>query len=74
MEKIYYYPRMTKQCIEKISDLDYQRLFPDISSPENKWNKSDDKSDEEESIKMIVPCIQFCFVVIYSLWNEREKK
>ena len=32
MDKVYYYSRMTKRCIEKkISDIDYQRLFPDIS-------------------------------------------
>ena len=41
---------MNKQCIEKkISDIDYQKLFTDISSPANTWNMSDGKSDEEES-------------------------
>ena len=42
---------MKNQCIEKTkSDLDYQRVFPEISSPANICNMSDDKSDEEESI------------------------
>ena len=42
---------MTKQCIEKtISDIDYQKLFPEILSPANIWNESDDKSDKEESL------------------------
>ena len=44
-EKVYYYLIMTKQCIEKKLDLDYQRVLPDISSPANTWNMSDDKSD-----------------------------
>ena len=48
-EKVYYYLRITKQCIEKKIDIDYQELFPEISSSWNVWNKSDDKSDEEES-------------------------
>ena len=51
MENFYYYSRMTNQCIEKTKpDLDYQRLFPDISSPSNIWNMSYDESNEEESI------------------------
>ena len=51
MEKYYYYSIMTKQCIEKkFYDTDYQKLFPDISSPVNIWNDSDDESDKEESI------------------------
>ena len=42
MGKVYYYSRMTNQCIEKTrSDLDYQRVFPNISSPANIWNMSD---------------------------------
>ena len=66
---------MTKQCIEKtIPGIDYQRLFPDISSPANIWNESDDKSDEEESISNY--CTSYsdniCFV-ISNLCNEREK-
>ena len=40
---------MTKQCIEKTkSDLDYQKVFPEISSLANIWNMSDDESDEED--------------------------
>ena len=32
MDKVYYLSRMTKKCIEKTkSDLDYQRVFLDIS-------------------------------------------
>ena len=31
MYKVYYYSRMTKQCIEKTTlDLDYHRVFPEI--------------------------------------------
>ena len=49
MEKVYYYLRMTNQFIEKrISYIDYQKLFPDISSPANIWNMYDDESNEEE--------------------------
>ena len=48
IERVYYYSRMTKQCIEKtISDIDYQELLPYLSSPGNRWNISDDRSDEE---------------------------
>ena len=47
MDKVYYYSRMTKQCIKKKkSDLDYQRGFPEVSSLANTWNTSDDESDE----------------------------
>ena len=43
VDKVYYYPRMKKLCIEKTKpDLDYQRVFPDISSPANIWNMSDE--------------------------------
>ena len=66
---------MTKQCIEKTKpDLDYQRVLPDISLPANKWNMSDEKSDEEESISndFTLYSENICFV-ISSLWNEREK-
>ena len=49
MDKVYYYYRMTKQCIEKTkSDLDYQRVLPDVSSLANIRNTSDDEGDEEE--------------------------
>ena len=47
MEKVYYYSRMKKQCIEKTKlDLDYQRVFPEVSSYANIWITSDDESDE----------------------------
>ena len=43
MDKVYYYSRMTKQCIkETIYGFDYYKLFPDISSTSNIWNESDD--------------------------------
>ena len=45
-EFFYYYLRMTEQCIEKISDIDYQKLLPDISSPSNLCNISDEEIDE----------------------------
>ena len=66
---------MTKQCIEKtIFDIDYQRLFPDILSQSNIWNKLDDQSDEEESISndCTLYSDNICFI-ISNLWNEREK-
>ena len=51
MDKVYYYSRITKQCIENTKlDLDYQTFLHDILSPANIWNMSDDESDEEESI------------------------
>ena len=49
IDKVYYYSRMKKQCIEKTkSDVDYQRVFPEISSYANIWNTSDDESDDDE--------------------------
>ena len=39
IENVYYYSRMTNQYIEKtIFDIDYQKLFPEISSLANIWN------------------------------------
>ena len=47
MDKVYYYSIMTKQCIEKTKlDLDYQRVFPEVSSCANIWITSDDESGE----------------------------
>ena len=66
---------MTKKCIEKKkSDIDYQRVFPDILSPANIWNMSDDESYEEESISdyFTLYSEDICFVVS-SFYNEREK-
>ena len=66
---------MTNQCIEgKKSDIDYQRVFPEISSSANIWNMSDDKSDEEDSISFYCTLYSenICFV-ISSLCNGREK-
>ena len=67
--------RMTTQCIEKTkSDLDYQRVFPDISSPASIWKISDDECDGEESISNDSTLYHenVCFAVS-SLCNEREK-
>ena len=63
------------QLIQKtIYDIDYQRLFPDISSPANIWNESDDKSDEEESIPNYCTLYsENIYFVISNLCNEREK-
>ena len=41
---------MTKQCTEKKSDIEYQRVFNEVSSLANIWNTPDEKSDEEEPI------------------------
>ena len=66
---------MTNQYIEKtIYGIDYQILLPDILSPANIWNKSDDKSDEEESISN--DCTLYLYHIIFvmsNLWNKREK-
>ena len=73
MVKVYYYSRMTKQCIEKtISYIDYQKLFPGILSPANIWNESDEKSDEEDSLSndYFEYSENICFFVS-NLWNER---
>ena len=73
MDKVYYFLRITKHCIEKtISDIDYYRLFLEILSPANIWNASDDESDEEESISndCTLYSDNICFVVSNS-WNER---
>ena len=72
MVKVYYYLRITKQCIEKkISDIDYQKLFPDINSTANICNMSDDESDEEElsSNDYTDYSENICFV-ISKLWIE----
>ena len=74
MEKVYYYLIITKQCIgKKKSDLDYQRVLPDISSPANIRNMSDNERDEEESISknLIFYSEDICFF-ISGCWNKRE--
>ena len=60
--------------MRKKSDADYHKLFPEILSPGNIWNKSDDESDEEQLISndCTVYSENICFVVS-KLWNEREK-
>ena len=69
---------MTKQCIEKTkSDLDYQRVFPGVSSFANIWITSDDESDEDEptvptSKDLILYSEHICYV-ISNLWNKREE-
>ena len=75
MDKFYYYSIITKQCIDKtIYDIGYQKLFPDISSPTNIWNMSDDESDEEDSLSNYYTeySDHICFV-ISKLWIEIEK-
>ena len=49
----------------KKSDLDYQRVFPKVSSLANIWNTSDDESDEEEpTLKdSILYSENICFVI-----------
>ena len=66
---------MTKHCIEKKkSDLEHQRVFPDVSSLSNIWNMSDDESDEEYSISnnLTLYYENICSVMS-SLWNRREE-
>ena len=60
MEKGYYYSRMTNQCIEiTISDIDYQRLLPYISSPANIYGTSRmTKLIKNSQYQMIVIFIQ----------------
>ena len=60
--------------LRKKSDLDYQRVFPDVSSLANIWNMSDDESGEEEPTSMdsILYYENICFVIC-SLWNKREE-
>ena len=78
MDKVYYYSRMTKQCIEKTKlDIDYQRFFPEISSYANIWNTSDDESYEDEltvpiSKDSMLYSENICYV-ISNLWNKREE-
>ena len=75
MDKVYYYSIMTKQCTKKTkSDLDYQRVFPEVSSLSNIWNTSDDKNDEEEptSKDSILYYENVCFV-ISNLWRKSEE-
>ena len=65
---------MTKQCIkETIYDIDYQKLFPDINSPANIWNMSDNKSDEKEtSSNDYTQYSEDLCLVISKMWIERE--
>ena len=46
MDQVYYYSRMTKKCIEKKHDIDYQKLLPDINKAANICNMSDDESEK----------------------------
>ena len=50
VDTFYYYLRLKKQCLEKISGIDYKALFSDIHSTDNIWNMSDNKSDKEVSL------------------------
>ena len=70
MGKVYYYSRMTKQCIYKtISYIYYQKLFSDINSTSNIWNMSDDESDEEESSsKYYTDYLENLYFVISKFW------
>ena len=53
----------------------YQRVFPDISSPDNIWNMSDDKSDEEESSSNdYTEYSDNVSFFISKLWIERGKR
>ena len=57
---------MTKQCIDKKKlDLDYQRVFPEVSSYANIWITSDDKSDEEEPTVKDLICTLKIYVFSY---------
>ena len=48
MDKFYYYSIMTRKFIDNtISDIDYHKLFPDLSSPTNAWNKLDEKGKKK---------------------------
>ena len=60
--------------MRKKSDIDYQRPLPNLLSPDNIWNESDDESDEGESISNYFTLYSdnACFV-ISNLCNEREK-
>ena len=75
MDKVYYYSRMKKHCIEKTkSDIDYQRVFPKVSSLANICNTSNDESDEEEpTLKDSILYYENISFVIYNLWNKREE-
>ena len=78
MDKVYYYLRMTKLCIEKTkSALDYQRFSPEVSSLANIWNTSDDESDKDDptvptSKDSMLYSENICYV-ISNLWNKRKK-
>ena len=74
MDTVYYYLRMEKQFIKKISGIDYKKPFPNVNPTANLWNMSDDESDEEESISNNHTDYSenLCFV-ISKLWIERDK-
>ena len=63
---------MTKQCIKKTKlDLDYQRVFPEISSYANIWNTSDDKSEEDEpTVSTSKDLILYSQCTFLSFWNS----
>ena len=67
---------MKKQCIEKKKlDLDYQRVFPEVSSYANIWITSDDESEEDDptvppSKDSSLYSENICYV-ISNLWNKR---
>ena len=73
MDKVYYYSRITKQCVQKISDIDYHKVFPYISWPDNICNKSDAKTYEEESSSNDYADYSGHNFFISNLCNKREK-
>ena len=69
---------MSKQCIEKTKlDLDYQRVFPEVSSYANIWITYDDENDEDEptlpTSKDSILCYENICYVISNLRNKREE-
>ena len=69
---------MKKQCTEKTKlDIDYQRVFPEISSYANIWNTSDVESAEDEPTlptpKDSILYSEIICNVISNLWNKREE-
>ena len=57
MDKVFYYPRMTKISIMKSStDLDNKELFPvSVSSSQKVWISSDSDTEDEENIDTYGP-------------------
>ena len=72
MGKVYYYLIMTKQSIEKTkSDLDYQRVFPDVSSLVVLSSRGDGGRGE---LLIVINFVHSCKITICQAKNSKARE